>query len=222
MSHEREPSAAAIVGEIDAACPSSPPDDEAATSSSGTDAGSDGDEGAEGAETLLELVLAEHLARAEVTPPTHIDGVLVGRLAAIGPGGEPRVDFPGAPPEGVAARSMVAVGEAQKGHEVALLFEGGDPRKPLIMGLMHRFEAAPIAAETPGEGDAAAPVSAAQPTVENDGERLVFEAGKEIVLRCGQSSITLTRAGKILIRGAYVLTRSSGVNRIQGGSVQIN
>ncbi|MEP7119602.1 MAG: hypothetical protein ABJE95_01785, partial [Byssovorax sp.] len=36
------------------------------------------------------------------------------------------------------------------------------------------------------------------------------------------SSITLTRAGKILIRGAYVLTRSSGVNRIQGGSVQIN
>ena len=33
---------------------------------------------------------------------------------------------------------------------------------------------------------------------------------------------TLTRAGKILIRGAYLLARSSGVNRIQGGSVQIN
>jgi hypothetical protein len=58
--------------------------------------------------------------------------------------------------------------------------------------------------------------------VETDGERLVFSAEKEIVLRCGESSITLTRAGKILIRGAYVLTRSSGVNRIQGGSVQIN
>ena len=29
-------------------------------------------------------------------------------------------------------------------------------------------------------------------------------------------------AREILIRGAYVLTRSSGVNRIQGGSVQIN
>jgi hypothetical protein len=200
MSHEREPSAAASAGEIDGA----------------TDAGD------EGAETLLELVLAEHLARADVPAPTRIDGVLVGRLAAIGAGGEPRVDFPGAPPDGVAARSMVAVGAAQIDHEVALLFEGGDPQKPLIMGLMHRFQEAPSAAEAPSASDAEAPARAAQPTVENDGERLVFEADKEIVLRCGQSSITLTRAGKILIRGAYVLTRSSGVNRIQGGSVQIN
>ncbi|XXT19888.1 hypothetical protein WME94_57670 [Sorangium sp. So ce429] len=30
------------------------------------------------------------------------------------------------------------------------------------------------------------------------------------------------RAGKILIRGEYLLVRASGVNRIQGGSVQIN
>lgn len=210
MSHEREPSAAAIAGAIDAA------NDETAASSS------EGDESDEGAETLLELVLAEHLARAAAPALARIDGVLVGRLAAIGVGGEPRVDFPGAAPDGVAARSMVAVGAAQIDHEVALLFEGGDPQKPMIMGLMYRPDAAPSAGEPPGERDAAAPVNAAQPTVENDGERLVFEAEKEIVLRCGKSSITLTRAGKILIRGAYVLTRSSGVNRIQGGSVQIN
>ena len=44
----------------------------------------------------------------------------------------------------------------------------------------------------------------------------------QIVLRCGEASITLTRAGKVLIRGAYVLSRSSGTNRIQGGSVEIN
>jgi uncharacterized protein (DUF2345 family) len=55
-----------------------------------------------------------------------------------------------------------------------------------------------------------------------DSERIELTAEKEIVLRCGNASLTLTRAGKILIRGAYVLTRSSGVNRIQGGSVQIN
>lgn len=203
MSHEREPSAAASAAAIDGA----------------NDAGA---EGAEGAETLIELVLAEHLARADVPARTRIDGVLVGRLAAIGQGGEPRVDFPGAPPDGVAARSMVAVGEAHIDHEVALLFEGGDPQKPLIMGLMHRFQEAPATSTAPSASTADAPARAAQPTVENDGERLVFEAEKEIVLRCGQSSITLTRAGKILIRGAYVLTRSSGVNRIQGGSVQIN
>ena len=32
----------------------------------------------------------------------------------------------------------------------------------------------------------------------------------------------LTRAGKVLIQGAYLLSRSTGVNRIKGGSVQIN
>ena len=47
-------------------------------------------------------------------------------------------------------------------------------------------------------------------------------ADEEIVLSCGESSITLTRAGKILIRGKYVLSRSSGVNRIKGGSIQLN
>jgi hypothetical protein len=38
------------------------------------------------------------------------------------------------------------------------------------------------------------------------------------VLRGKKASITLTRASKILIRCAYVLTRTSGVNRMQGGS----
>ena len=33
---------------------------------------------------------------------------------------------------------------------------------------------------------------------------------------------SLTKAGKVLIHGAYVSNRSSGVMRIKGGSVQIN
>jgi hypothetical protein len=91
---------------------------------------------------------------------------------------------------------------------VALLFEQGDPARPLIIGRIQRPEemkrpAQPVAAEV-------------------DGERIEFNAKREIVLRCGKASITLTRAGKILIRGAYVLSRSSGANRIKGGSVQIN
>ena len=45
---------------------------------------------------------------------------------------------------------------------------------------------------------------------------------REIVLRCGEASITLTRAGKVLIRGTYILTRSSGANRVKGAAVEIN
>jgi hypothetical protein len=55
-----------------------------------------------------------------------------------------------------------------------------------------------------------------------DGKRVVIDAADEIVLRCGKASITLRRNGRIVIRGTYVETRSEGVNRIKGGSVQIN
>ncbi|MDX2148819.1 MAG: hypothetical protein SFZ23_14995 [Planctomycetota bacterium] len=58
--------------------------------------------------------------------------------------------------------------------------------------------------------------------VHADDERVSLTARNEISIRCGRASITLTRAGKVLIKGAYVLSRSTGANRIKGGSVQIN
>jgi hypothetical protein len=53
-------------------------------------------------------------------------------------------------------------------------------------------------------------------------KRLVLEAGEEISLRCGKSSVTLTRNGTVIVRGAKVVSRSSGVNKIKGASVSIN
>jgi hypothetical protein len=47
-------------------------------------------------------------------------------------------------------------------------------------------------------------------------------AKERLVLRCGKASVTLTRAGKVIIEGSYVVSRSTGVNRIKGGSVQLN
>jgi hypothetical protein len=58
--------------------------------------------------------------------------------------------------------------------------------------------------------------------IDVDGEQLIFSADKEIVLKCGKVSITLTRAGKIILGGTYLSGCSSGVNRIKGGSVQID
>lgn len=55
-----------------------------------------------------------------------------------------------------------------------------------------------------------------------DGSEVVLEVQDEIVLRCGKASITLRRNGRIVIRGTYVENRAEGVNRIKGGSVQIN
>ncbi|MEZ4297946.1 MAG: DUF6484 domain-containing protein [Polyangiaceae bacterium] len=159
-------------------------------------------------ESLVELLLAQ---REPASPPplaARVDGVVVGRIAGFEPDGSPRVTFSGAPAAGFPARSTTPLSPDDEGREVALLFESGDPHRPIVMGKM----VSPLA---PASGDAATEAAA-------DGKRVEISAEQEIVLRCGDSSITLTRAGKILIRGAYVLSRSSGVNRIQGGSVEIN
>jgi hypothetical protein len=113
--------------------------------------------------------------------------------------------------------SVVALDKSAIGRAVVLQFVGGDPGKPVILGVLQGpLDAVRAPEQAQGE------VPGKKVDVELDGERLVFTAEKEIVLRCGQASITLTRAGKVLIRGAYLLSRSSGVNRIKGGSVQIN
>ena len=139
--------------------------------------------------------------------PARIDGVVIGTLVGFDGQGAPLVAFPGNPnPAGLPARSTVGLQAGDLGCQLALVFENGAPARPVVIGRIV---------------DPRAPV-AAPPVAEVDGERVVLEADREIVLRCGKASITLTRAGKILIRGTYVLSRSSGANRIKGGSVQIN
>jgi Domain of unknown function (DUF6484) len=128
----------------------------------------------------------------------------VGLLWAFDEQGSPLVAFSGVS-EGkpLLARSVVPLDNSAVGCQVVLLFEQGDHEKPLIMGVLRPPRQTPI-------------------TTTIDGEKMVFTAQKEIVLRCGEASITLTRSGKVLIHGAYVLTKSAGMNRIKGAAVQIN
>jgi hypothetical protein len=76
------------------------------------------------------------------------------------------------------------------------------------------------ARRTEPRADGAPGSGASGPVVTPDEVTIV--AAKQLTIRCGESSITLTAAGKIIIRGKYIVSRSSGVQRIKGGSVQIN
>jgi hypothetical protein len=132
-----------------------------------------------------------------------VGGVVRGVLAGISEEGDPMVDFApnvsGAP---MSAPSTTPVTAADVGREAVLMFEDGDIARPILLGLI----------ESARKGK----------RVVIDGEQLTVTADREIVLRCGEASITLTRAGKVIIRGAYVVSRSSGANRIKGACVQIN
>ena len=159
----------------------------------------------------------EVIAESDETVSTHknkqatqLDGVVIGVLMSFTEAGLPLVAFPGNQSEaGIAAHSTTRFTSDDIGCQVALLFEGGDPQRPIVIGHIQH------------------PQEIVQPEQQSisavlDDERLEFKAGKEIVLSCGKASITLTKAGKIILRGAYVLSRSSGVNKIKGGSVHIN
>ena len=142
--------------------------------------------------------------------------ITTGRIIGFAPCVGPLVDFP----RNIAgvlllARSLVPVTDKAIGREVALAFEEGDLTRPLILGLMQSFD-------DPDPDPCTLPTHPGSVEVSTDGSRLSLTAHDEIVLRCGRASITLTAAGKVLIRGDYLLSRSSGANRIKGGSVQIN
>lgn len=108
------------------------------------------------------------------------------------------------------ARCAVDLHSRHVGHRVVLAIEQGAAQGAIVVGVLR-----PLPAEL-------ADPSAGEFALEADGERLVVTAREQLVLRCGKASVTLTRAGKVLIEGTYLSSRSSGTHRIKGGSVDIN
>jgi hypothetical protein len=142
--------------------------------------------------------------------------VSLGVVAGFDATGAPLLEIEGA--RGlVGARTVPALSAGDVGRQAVLAFVDGDRMRPVVLGLLQPLGTAQAPEARPA-GEAPALLGAAG----HGEERLVLTAARELVLRCGEASLTLTRAGKVLIRGAYVLTRASGVNRIKGGSVQIN
>jgi hypothetical protein len=136
-------------------------------------------------------------------------GAVRGVLAAVSAHNEPYVDFCGnSCQHPVLAVSSVPVQPSDVGKEAILLFEDGDPARPLLVGLV----------QLPAEHVN----SSAGCELTVDRKRLVLTAQEEVTIRCGEASITLTRAGKVLIKGSYLLSKSTGPNRVKGGSVQLN
>ena len=158
---------------------------------------------------LRRLVVGRTTTSAE--SPALGGGVVVGELIGLTDDGRtPLVVFPGqSGSAAIQARTVLDLHSAHVGRQVVLVFEGADPGKPIIMGLVR-------------EDLSARPRQPGHVKVDRDGERMIVSAKTQLVLRCGKASITLTEAGKILIEGTYVSSRSTGVNRLKGGSIHLN
>ena len=134
-----------------------------------------------------------------------IDGVVIGLLIGF-EDGAPLVVFVGNPGEtAIAARSLTELDVSAIGSELALLFEGGDPTRPLVVGRI--VDPAPRGRSL---------------EVVRDGERTIITGDERIELRCGLASIILEKNGRVTIRGTQLTSQASGTNRIRGGAVHLN
>ncbi|MCL2875047.1 MAG: DUF6484 domain-containing protein [Betaproteobacteria bacterium] len=157
-------------------------------------------------ETPLETLLQRPAAL-----PERVDGILVGHVDKITPDGSPCVAIEAFGLAGVLAASLTPIAEEHIGKKVALGFEAGNPRRPIILGLM--FE--------PAQWEAASSDPASLNVTHEDG-RCVVSAEDELELRCGEALIRLRADGRIYLRGQYITSHADVGQRIRGGSVQIN
>jgi len=155
---------------------------------------------------------------------------VVGRVVALERVGRVSVEYDGVsepvPARYVAAVRLEQLREAAKHKQgVLLVFEGADILKPIVVGLLvdddDRTQQELPEVHSLEASEPSAP-AAAEATARVDGKRVHVTASDEIVLVCGEASITLRRNGRVVIRGAYVETRARGTNRIKGGNVRIN
>ena len=153
-------------------------------------------------------------------------GSCLGQIVAGSTAEQLLVDFPGNGCGPLVARSVLVLDARDLEYAVAtaqsvlLMFEQGDPQRPIVVGLIQPSSAAAsemrslLVAKKPRRGPSREP--------HVDGEHLVLEGYERVTLKCGEASITLHKNGKLQLKGAYIESDSTGVNRIKGGTVKIN
>jgi hypothetical protein len=135
-------------------------------------------------------------------------GCVIGRYRGVSEAGLLLVEFDGnphapAPCEAQTVCTEFAAGgpAVATGRQVLLQFDRGDPARPVVIGLLQ-----PPLAQARIDGSQA----------------MTLRADRRLELVCGKASIVLTADGKVVVKGAHLVSRSSGPNKIRGATVDIN
>ncbi|WDD92048.1 DUF6484 domain-containing protein [Burkholderia sp. FERM BP-3421] len=111
------------------------------------------------------------------------------------------VDYPGNPAgTPLAALCAAALDAAAVGRQAALLFQQADPLRPIVLGLIRR---------------------SVEPAGALAGS-LAFQSAHDLSLRCGAASLSLSRDGRIVLRGSTIASYATGTQRLRGATVEIN
>ena len=159
----------------------------------------------------------------------HHGSLLIGKVVSINDHGNPMIAYDvSTHRQPIEALTTVPLNQTTVGKDVAVSFAQNQGGLPIVMGVIRRVLDdvlnLPSASEQTSKPDKALTDENSQPKPEIsvDGNTLELRAADEITLRCGKSSITLNKSGKILIKGEHMLNRTSGSYKIKSGSIQLN
>lgn len=161
------------------------------------------------------------------TKQSNQGGLLIGKVIALNSHGNPMIAYDEQTKSTpVEALTTVPLTNTAIGQDVAVSFAQNQGGTPIVMGVIRRvlddvlnLEAGNVQTNTEIE---TSETKDPKPEILVDGNKLELSAAEEITLRCGKASITLTKAGKILIKGEHMLNRTSGSYKIKSGSIQLN
>lgn len=145
-------------------------------------------------------------------------GTQIGEFIGLDEGGHPLVIVEGLNSP-LIALTAITVNQCISnyiGQSVLLWVDDAENNRPIIIGFISdQFEEF----ESKSNNEM---TTFSESTLTIDGKQVNLEGKKEIILKCGHSSITLSQNGKISIKGKNIINRSSGNYRVKGANLNFN
>jgi hypothetical protein len=160
---------------------------------------------------LTDRINADDSSHRRKTARHHRPGMSLGRLTAFDADAWPLITLnDGTASTPLRALSCVKLQPDDIGRDVCVVFAAD--RQAVVMGILNRNE----------ESARSVPAQEIAYELEIDGQVVTLRAREKLVIKCGKASVTLTKAGKVLINGEYVVSRARGINAIKGGAIELN
>ena len=149
-----------------------------------------------------------------------VDRPYVRRVITVSDDGEVFIDGAGIEPPQLRARISVGVHQRwensllRPGNSVLVINEDGDPKRPIIIGsVVEKLDFEPILKKS---------LIKEHTEIHFKGKQITFESSGEVIIKCGNSTITMRNDGEIVLRGKKIVSRAAQSNKLKGAAVKIN